>query len=407
MAKQGILVPSQGSSMHTVTPGRLALILGTLVAIGPLAIDTYLPALPAMAQSLGTTVERVETSVALYLIGAAFGQLFGGQLSDRYGRHPVAYAGLALFAAASIAICFITNIQQLLVLRLLQALGGGATVVIAAASVRDFYTGRDAARVLTTIGLVMLVAPLLAPAIGAVILHGVHWQGIFVMLAAYALLLAVLLWRALPPRPPRPAAGRGGMIAAYGRVLSHRVALGYILANAFAFSAMFVFITDSAFLYMEHFQISSQLFPVLFGANVVVMLGLNRLNILLLRHFESPRMLQAGLLLQGVGTSLLLILVLLDALTLALTVPLIMISCGAVSLVIPNAMASFLSFFEQDAGAATGLSGALQFLLAGTIGATVTILHTGSVLPMALVMAGCSAAAILAFTLLTRQRVAV
>lgn len=388
--------------MHTLTPGRLALILGTLVAIGPLAIDTYLPALPAMAASLSTTVERVETSVALYLVGAAFGQLFGGQLSDRYGRHPVAYGGLTLFMAASIAICFITNLQQLLLLRLLQALGGGATVVIAGASVRDFYTGREAARVLTTIGLVMLVAPLMAPAIGALILHAVHWQGIFVMLACYAALLVILVWKALPQQPPRPALGRGGMLAAYWRVLSHRVALGYILANAFAFSTMFVFITDSAFLYMEHFQVSSKLFPVLFGANVVTMLGLNRLNILLLRHFESPRVLRAGLLLQGLGTAALLLLALFDALTLAVTVPLIMISCGAVSLVIPNAMASFLSFFEHDAGAATGLSGALQFLLAGTVAAGVTLLHTGSVVPMALVMTACSAAAITAFMLLTR-----
>ena len=120
-----------------------------------------------MAETLSVSVERVETSVALYLIGAALGQLFGGQLSDRFGRHRVAYAGLALFAAASFGICFVTELSQLFALRLLQAFGGGATVVIAAASVRDFYTGREAARVLTTIGLVMLVAPLLASMVPA------------------------------------------------------------------------------------------------------------------------------------------------------------------------------------------------------------------------------------------------
>ncbi len=388
--------------MQAVSPGRLAVILGTLVAIGPLAIDTYLPALPAMAETLSVSVERVETSVALYLIGAALGQLFGGQLSDRFGRHRVAYAGLALFAAASFGICFVTELSQLFALRLLQAFGGGATVVIAAASVRDFYTGREAARVLTTIGLVMLVAPLLAPALGALILHSASWYGIFVMLGLYALLMILVLWRALPHAERRHAKPRGGILSAYGRVLRHRAAMGYILANAFAFATMFVFITDSAFLYMEHFGASSKLFPLLFGANVVVMITLNRLNIVLLRHFDSPRMLRAGLLLQCASTLVLVTLVLLDQLTLGLTIPLIMLSVGAVALVVPNALASFLSFFDADAGAATGLNGALQFLLAGTVGALVTVFHTGSVLPMAAMMFACSLIATLAFIGLAR-----
>lgn len=384
------------------TPARLALVLGMLIAIGPLAIDMYLPALPAMADSLGVSVERIEMSVSVYLFGTALGQLLGGPLSDRFGRKPVATGGLLLFAGASLGVALSETMPGLLACRALQALGGGATVVIAAASVRDFHTGREAARLLTTIGLVMLIAPLAAPTFGALILHTLHWQGIFWLLALYAMLMVLVLNTALPTVQRPGARPPGGILVAYGRVLRHRQAMAFILANALSFAAMFVFITDSAFFYMEHFGASSAVFPLLFGANVVVMISLNRLNILLLRRYDSPAMMGAGLLLQLCAVLVLLTLVLLEALTLGRAVPLIMLAVGAVALIIPNALASFLSLFEQDAGAATGLNGALQFTLAGLAGGLVTLLHTSSALPMALTMMVCSLCACGVFFVLRR-----
>ncbi|MBZ2187905.1 multidrug effflux MFS transporter [Alcanivorax sp. JB21] len=397
------LLPQPALSAPSATSTtRLALVLGMLVAIGPLAIDMYLPALPAMAESLSVSVERIEASVSIYLFGTALGQLLGGPLSDRYGRKAVASAGLLLFAVACVGVALSNSLTGLLGWRLLQALGGGATVVIAAASVRDFHTGREAARLLTTIGLVMLVAPLAAPALGATILHLLHWQGIFIALAAYAVLMVAVLNTALPTAANPMGRPAGGIIAAYGRVLRNRQAMGFILANALSFAAMFVFITDSAFFYMTHFAVSSAVFPILFGANVVVMITLNRLNILLLRRYDSPAMMRAGLIMQWLAASALLVLVLLGALTLERAVPLVMIAVGSVALIIPNALASFLSLFEQDAGAATGLNGALQFLLAGLAGGLVTLLHTSSALPMALTMVVCSSLAGLAFVTLRK-----
>ena len=388
--------------MSPPSTARLALILGMLIAVGPLAIDMYLPALPAMADTLLVSVERIEISVSVYLFGTAAGQLFGGPLSDRFGRKPVATGGLILFALASLGIAASESLGALLGFRALQALGGGATVVIAAASVRDFYTGREAARLLTTIGLVMLIAPLAAPALGATVLHVVHWQAIFVVLALYGLFMIGVLNIGLPsatrsgPRPP------GGIIAAYGRVMKNRQAMAFILANAMGFATMFVFITDSAFLYMAYFEASSALFPVLFGANIVVMIALNRLNILLLRYYESPVIMRAGLLLQLFGAGAFFLLVVTDLLTLARAIPLIMLAVGSVALIIPNALASFLSLFDRDAGAATGLNGALQFTLAGLGGALVTLLHTSSAFPMALTMLTCSALACTFFFVLRR-----
>ena len=243
--------------MPTVSPVRLAIMLGTLVALGPLAIDTYLPALPTMADDFGVAVHRIELSVSVYVLGVALGQWLGGPLSDHFGRKPVAYVGLSVFIVASLAITVCSQVGWLYGLRVLQALGGGATVVIAAASVRDHFNGREAARVLTSVGLVLLLAPLVAPAVGAFLLHLAGWQSIFVMLAGYAVLVALMLRFAMPSVAPQVAEEplRHRMFAAYGRVLRQRRAMGFILANGLIFSAMFTFITDAAFLYIEYFGI--------------------------------------------------------------------------------------------------------------------------------------------------------
>ncbi|GAA5118546.1 multidrug effflux MFS transporter [Alloalcanivorax gelatiniphagus] len=394
--------------MSAISPLRLAILLGGLVALGPLAIDTYLPALPTMANDFGVAVHRVELSVSLYVIGVAAGQWLGGPLSDHFGRKPVAYVGLVVFLLASLAITVCKSVEQLYLLRVVQALGGGATVVIAAASVRDHFNGREAARVLTSVGLVLLIAPLLAPAIGAALLKLAGWQSIFVMLAAYAVVVGLILRFGLPSVTPQVAVEplRHRMFAAYGRVLRQRKAMGFILANGLAFSAMFTFITDAAFLYIEYFDVGETAFPLYFGANVVTMLTLNRVNVLLLRRYESVTILGVAVTIQCLSAALLLTLTLLGQLTLWTTVPLIMLVAGMAALGIPNAMASFLAYFDKDSGAATGLNGCLQFLLAGLIGTALGMIHDGTPLPMAALMAASALAALLSFRLIAGERIA-
>lgn len=392
--------------MPTVSPVRLAIMLGTLVALGPLAIDTYLPALPTMADDFGVAVHRIELSVSVYVLGVALGQWLGGPLSDHFGRKPVAYVGLSIFIVASLAITVCDQVAWLYGLRVLQALGGGATVVIAAASVRDHFNGREAARVLTSVGLVLLLAPLVAPAVGAFLLHLAGWQSIFVMLAGYAVLVALMLRFALPSVAPQVAEEplRHRMFAAYGRVLRQRRAMGFILANGLIFSAMFTFITDAAFLYIEYFGIDEARFPLYFGANVVAMLGLNRLNVLLLRRFDSAAIMGVAVVLQSLAAIILLLLTVSGYLTLWSTVPLIMVVAGMAALAIPNALASFLAFFERDSGAATGLNGCLQFLMAGLIGSGLGLIHNGTPLPMTALMAASAVAGMLCFFLLAREK---
>ena len=394
--------------MSAISPGRLAIMLGTLVALGPLAIDTYLPALLNMAGHFDVPIHDVEISVSVYVLGVALGQWLGGPFSDQYGRKPVACTGLVLFIAASLMIPWSVTVEQLYLLRFVVALGGGATVVIAAASVRDHFTGRQAAQVLTTIGLVMLLAPLLAPAIGSLLLNTLGWKSIFIMLAGYGVLVFMMVVFLLPAVRRQDASADSESLLrrlffAYGRVMRNGPAMGFILANALSFTAMFTFITDAAFLYMEHFGLSSKQFPLAFGANVVAMLTLNRVNVLLLRRYETAAIMKTGLLIQAVAALSLLLLTLGGLLTLWLAIPLIMIVCGMMALVMPNGIASFLSLFERDSGAATGLNGALQFLMAGLVGALLGTLHDGTPIPMTALMAGSSLLAMALFLLLARQ----
>lgn len=387
------------TSSPQITRLRLALALGPLIAVGPLAIDTYLPALPAMADSYGVRVTDVERSVSLYVMGTALGQLLGGPLSDHLGRKPVAWGGLLLFALASLLISLSTALWQLDLLRVIQALGGGATVVVAAASVRDWFDGQEAARVLSNIGLVMLIAPLLAPALGAMLVLLQGWQAIFIGLAGYALLMMVWVAKVMPTHIPVAVDRRLRDVAkGWGRVLRHRAAMAIILANALSFSTLFAFITDSAFVYLRFYAVGETVFPLLFGANVATMILFNRVNLLLLRRIAAIRLMTAALIIQVSAAWLLLLTVLvLGKPPLWLLVPLIMLAGGAVAMVIPNAIACFTHYFPHDSGAATGINGSLQFFLAGMTGILMTSLHNHSLLPLGLAMA---LAATLALTLL-------
>ena len=367
---------------------RLIVALGAMVAIGPFAIDTYIPGVPSMARDFDVLTSDVERSISLYLLGAAVGQLFAGPLSDRYGRKRIAYIGLALFSLTSAAIALINSVLLLDLMRVVQALGGGVTVITTGATVRDHFQGRAAARMITAIGMVMLVAPLIAPAVGRGLITLGGWRLIFVSLALYGVLLVWVVRYVLPdPAPNALAASHDGLITRWKRVLSFGPGRYLIIANGFSFAVIFAFITDSAFLYLEFYQVGDNLFPVYFGANVVAMLLFNRLNVRLLRRFEAPAIMGIGvLILLGVALLLLLQFMLWDKPSLWTVVPNIMLLGGLVALVMPNGIASLLQLFPRDAGTASGLNGSGQFMLSGVLGVTLVSFHDGTPMPMAIAM---------------------
>ena len=403
-------MPHLSLSAEKFPPRWLALWLAVLVALTPFSIDTYLPAIPAMAAALDTEVARVQHSVSSFLLGFALGQLSGGPLSDRWGRRTVGTIGLSVFIVSSLAMLFVTHVDQLIALRLVQAFGGGFATVICAAIVRDLYSGREAAKVISTISTMMLLAPLLAPVIGSVLLAFGGWQSIFVFLLAYATAMMILVRLLLPEtvsrftRARRQSRSKSDLLRNYGQVLNNRRALGFLGAQACVSGSMFIYITTAPFVFMEYFGVSAGRFPLFFGACVAALIAMVQINIRLLNFFEPRRILLAGITLQLLGCALLLLGTLTGVQELVLwMVPLVLImSC--IGITGPNAAACYLEFFPKISGSANALYGAALFITGGVLGGLVNSLHTGTLVPIAGTMLGCATAALILALFVARAR---
>lgn len=372
----------------TLNPRRVSLLVAANTALAPFAIDAYLPAMPALAESVGASVHRTELSISFFLFGFALGQLTGGPLSDRLGRRPVLLSGLVIFFLASLMIITADGLGQLLFWRLIQAIGGGACVVNSAAIVRDCFSGREAAKVMSTMAMILMLAPLAAPAVGSVLLYISDWWLIFVFLAAYAAFLFWLMGRHLPETraPDTPVASFRQVLRNYYSVLSHREAMGYVFAVAATFSGMFAFITASPFLYMAHYGLSPAVYPLVFGLNVIVMAGSNRVNIRLLASRTPQQNMRLGLTVQFLVAVCLTLLVLAGMDSLFSVVPLIMLFMGMVGLITPNAISSLLEHFGHMSATATALLGSIQFTCGALAGVVVSAFEIDSAWPMVLTM---------------------
>lgn len=371
---------------------RVALLVAANTALAPLAIDAYLPAIPAMAEAVGASVHLTELSVSLFLFGFALGQLIFGPLSDRLGRRPVLLGGIVVFLLSSLAITQVESLEALWALRFVQALGGGASVVNSAAIVRDCFSGREAAKVLSTMVMILMLAPLVAPALGSLLLYLADWWLIFVFLALYAAFVLWLLGRYLPETHGRDpdAPSFTQVLANYMSVLRHREAMGYICAVSMSFAGMFAFITGSPFLYMEYFGLSPAVYPFVFGANILIMAGSNRINIRLLKRSSPQRNLLWGLGIQFAAGLLLLLMFASGLDSLYTVAPLLMVFVGMQGLIGPNAMSSMLDHFPRMSATATAMQGSIQFSCGALAGVLVGAFEIPSAWPMVLTMIGAS-----------------
>lgn len=372
----------------------IAALLAMTMALGPLALDTYLPAFPDIATHLGVSVHQVSLTISLYVFVLAFGQLSGGPLSDHYGRKRIMLAGLAVFAVASLLILQATSLNEFLLLRALQAFGGGWAAVCVPALVRDRLSGREAARFFSTIGLLMVAAPALAPSIGSLLLTQFGWLSIFLFIGLYAALVLVLLQVTIFRAYERPVHHQPvSMLSRYRAVISNRPAMRYMATGAMAFSVMLLFITHSSFIYQHHFGVGPGLFAVLFAANVGLMLVMNLLNRKLLNYFPPQRILRWALTAQLAAIGVLLAISFTPA-PLALFVPVMVLSIGVLGAVSPNIQACYMEFFPQHGGTAAAVIGATQFSVAGLLSAMSALLPE-SISAIVLAMGICSAICVL------------
>lgn len=372
----GAPAPQRPGAFPLPQEGGLILLLGALVAFGPLSIDLYLPALPAIAQGLATSVEAVQLSITVFLAGFSAGMLFYGPLSDRFGRRRVLLGGIGLFVVASLACTLAMAIEQLLVARFLQALGGGAASVLARAVVRDVYAPTEAIRKLSLMAMVTAVAPLLAPLLGSLLLDVCGWRGTFVALLVWGGLSLVVVGLRLPetlPASRRGGLSLGGAFAAYGQQLRDPVALGLLLAGGMSFAAMFAYITGGPFYFIELQHFSPMAFSLVFAANAIGIFCANYLNSRLVRSRGPRAMVGAGVLLGLLGALALLVS------STAGHVPAVMAGLFVVvsmtGLLGANCVGLLMARYPQNSGAAAALFGAGQFGLGVLASAAVSYLH--------------------------------
>lgn len=361
------------------------------VALGPLALDAYLPAFPEIAEGLGVGHGQVGLTLSVYVGALGLAQLLGGPLSDRYGRQQILFIGLAIFSCAAFLVAQAETLSEMLSWRIVQGVGGAFCAVSVPAIVRDQTSGQDAARLFGLIGLVMFIAPAAAPSIGSTLLYFSEWHSIFLMLAGYGAALAIVLhfvlFRRLPSRQ-KSTTPVSTLITNYALVLRHRVTMRFVGLQALCFSAMLVFITHASFIYQEWFGLSNAAFSVLFAANIIVMAGLNLLNRRLLNRYQSVRILRACVFLQALASIALAMCAWAGAPYWVIAACIIVV-VGFMGAIVPNNMANALEFFPHLGGTAAAMLGAAQFTVAGAVSALSTILAGGTLLPIVLVMAVC------------------
>ncbi len=366
------------------------------VAIGPFALDTYLPAFPDIAADLGVDLPAVGRTLSVYVFALGLAQLVAGPLSDRYGRRVVLFSGLAIFAVASVMVALSDSLGAMMLWRMAQAIGGACCAVSVPAIVRDRTHGQASASLFSLIGIVMLVAPALAPAIGSLLLYQFSWPAIFLFLALYALVVAGTLQRFLFRNLPVAGKTRTPartLVTNYVQVVTHGTTMRFIAIQTLAFSVMLVFITHASFIYQDWFGVSNRMFSLLFAANVAAMVTANLLNRRLLKSFHSTQILRAGCAIQAVAVLSLLAVLASGGGLLSVALCLV-VTGGCLGVIIPNNIANALEFFPNLGGTASALLGATQFALGGLISALSTVLVGATPLPVGLVMAACTLSAL-------------
>jgi MFS transporter, DHA1 family, multidrug resistance protein len=389
--------PTTAPAPAVPRPGvaRTALVLGAFVAIGPLTIDMYLPALPTITRELETTSAAVQLTLTGTLIGLALGQLVLGPVSDALGRRRPLLAGTALHVLASLLVLVAPNLAVLGALRVLQGVGTAAGAVVAIAIVRDLYDGRAAATMLSRLFLVLGAAPVLAPTIGGELLRFTSWRGIFAFLAVYGVLMIAVGYRTLPetlPAERRQSSGVRGTLRGYRSLFGDRAYVGLVLVAGLTMAGLFSYVSGSAFVYQGEFGLDEQQFGLLFGAGAFWLIAATQLNPVLLRRWSPQQLLVAGTVAGAVAGAALVVLAgtgVGGLWTVAGSLWAVLFACG---LALPNAPALALSRHGEAAGTAAALLGAIQFGVGALVSPVVGLLGNdavaiGTVVVTALVLA--------------------
>ena len=374
--------------------------LGSVSAIGPAAMDAYLPGLPELARDFGVSPSAAQVTVTTYLLGLALGQLLSGPLSDVHGRRRPLVAGMAVFTVTTLACSLAPSLYVLAGMRLVQGTAAAVGVAVGRAIVRDLYAGAAGARYLSRLMMVIGLAPILAPIVGGQLLRFTSWRGVFVALAVLGLALTAIGARLLPetlPRERRRAAGLGITLRTFAQLLADPRFVGFVLIVGLGGGAMIGYVAGSSFVLQEVYGASPQLYGVLFGLNAVFLVAGAQVNAHLLATRSPRSLLRVGLLMLVVAGVALVVIVSLPTAGLAMVVAPLMLQMASWSFVQANALALALTDHPEVAGTAAALLGVSQYAFGAFAAPLVGLGGSDTALPMALVIAGCAVGAALAF----------
>lgn len=385
----------------------MALILGLLSAIGPFAIDMYLPALPAIGQSLGAEVGAVQWSLTAFFLALGVVQLLYGPVSDMLGRKPPLYFGLGLFTLASVGCALATDIDTLVALRFVQGLGAAAGMAIPRAVVRDLHTGTEAARLMSLLMLVFSVSPILAPLAGSALIAVTGWRGVFWAVALAATAGLALVFTTLSetrPASERVQSSLASALHAYGLLLRDRHYLGLVFIGGCAMSGFFVYLASSPFVLINHYGLTPTQYSLAFSVNAVAFIGASQLTGALGERFGLVRVVKAAASASGAVMLVLLGYYLAGGDRLAVLIVLYFIASAFMGLVIPTTSVLALEQHGAIAGTASALLGTLQMLTGAAAMGVVGLFSSGQPLPMVVGMAAGALVGV-ALTWLTLGRV--
>ncbi|AYK05995.1 MULTISPECIES: multidrug effflux MFS transporter [Brevibacillus] len=377
----------------------LAIVLGALSAFGPLSLDMYLPALPAMATDFQTTTSAVQLSLTACLLGLSLGQLFAGPLSDIQGRRKPLLIGLAIYAVASILCVFSTSIWALVALRFIQGAAGSAGIVISRAMVRDIYVGPELTKFFALLMLVNGVAPIAAPIFGSQLLLFTPWEGVFVVLGAIGIIMLLVVLFGLPESLPVERRSTGGFkntLVTFKNLFVDKMFMGFALSQGLVIAAMFAYISGSPFVLQNMFGVSAQMFSVFFAINGLGIILASQITGKLAGKISESKLMISGLILAAIGGVSLLIVILLGAGLYAILPPLfIIVSC--VGIVSTAGFSLAMQSQGKAAGSASALLGVLSLIFGALLAPLVGIGGSGTAVPMAIVIAAADVGALLCY----------
>lgn len=385
---------------------RSAIVLGLLSLVGPLAIDMYLPALPAIGTAFKANTAAVQQSLMAYMAAIAVCQLIYGPLSDMVGRKLPLYFGLGIFIAGSVGAAMAPSIEWLVVARFIQGIGACASMSLPRAIVRDQYTGAPAAQLMSLIMLVFSISPILAPLTGSFVIQFGDWRLLFwVMTAVGGLSLALLVFglKETRPKEDRLASGLGTALKAYWGLARDLRFVGLSLIGGFGMASFMAFLGNSSFIYIEHYGLTPTQYSLAFSVNAVSFFAVSQATGFLVGKFGLSRVVRAAV--TGYASSMVLLLALYLAGFDSIWVMGVMmfVAFGFLGLVLPSTGVLAMEEQGEVAGSASALLGTIQMVVAVSVMGIVSAFFNGTAMPVVIAFAICAVASG-AITLLTLRR---